>query len=113
MPGPLREKLKGLYQYANEYSLRTRLTVLLRDVLKESTLPYSQKNGKNFVNNVVDARNRLAHGTQQVNGDLTRESADLTYVILRLLLMHVGCSEAAIASAVRRLPFSSFLSEAN
>jgi len=49
MPDVLREKLEGIYRYANEPSLRTRLTALLRDVLKESILPYSQKGRKSFV----------------------------------------------------------------
>jgi ApeA N-terminal domain 1 len=109
LPHSLREKLKNSYKYANECSLRKRLSTLLRDELKDSTLPYSQRDRNSFIEYVVNARNALAHGTEELRGNLSQESIDLTHILLRLLLMHIGCSDEAIATAVRRLPFCSLV----
>jgi hypothetical protein len=106
MPPRLRQKLMSLYKYANECSLRTRLKVLLRKTLKLSKLEYTQENCNRFIDFVVENRNRLTHGTKAVEVDLVRPNQDLTTILLRLLLMHIGCGEDSIASAARRLPWS-------
>jgi hypothetical protein len=106
MPPPLREKLEQTYAYANEVSLRSRLTALLRDVLGLPSLEYSQKDRKGFVGFVVNTRNQLAHGTAYPDKDqtLAHTSLDLKSVLLRLLLSRLGCSDETIGSAGRRLP---------
>lgn len=108
MPPPLREKLEQTYVYANEVSLRSRLTALLRDVLGLPSLEYSQRDRKSFVGFVVNTRNQLAHGTAYPEKDpaLAYASLDLLSVLLRLLLSRVGCTEEAIGTAGRRLPFA-------
>jgi hypothetical protein len=111
MPAQLREKLERTYQYANECSLRTRLSDLLGNMLKRSKLQNSQRDRKSFVSFVIETRNRLTHGTgyPKADSDIIRASIDLTDVLLCLLLMRIGCSEELISCAARRLPWSSLV----
>jgi hypothetical protein len=105
MPEALREKVIANYEFANECSLATRLKCLLGDVLQLSKLEQTQTSRKSFIRLVVSDRNRLTHGSAP-KGDLTRASQDLLLILLRLLLMRMGCKEDSISSAARRFPWS-------
>jgi hypothetical protein len=112
MLAELRDKLKRLYEFANEFSLRQRLKQLLRTDLKSWKPQDNSMSRNSFVELVVDVKNRLTHGTGyvEVGADLFRVANDLTRILLRLLLMRVGCTESVISSAETRLPRSGLVS---
>jgi hypothetical protein len=106
LPAPLREKLSDSYEFANECSLALRLKSLLRGVLRMAKADYSQTNAKSFIRRVVTARNALAHG-REPEDNLSTLGYDLSAICLRLLLLHIGCSEEEIRVAVLRFPQTS------
>lgn len=105
VPDALRERLKNVLKYGNEYSLRKRLTVML-NVLGSDAQEQVHPQIEAFVEQVVDARNHVTHRPperKRMTGlalyDLNRR---LEVMITHLVLAALGVPAPEAIAAVRR-----------
>jgi hypothetical protein len=94
------DALKGRIRHANEYSLRTRLKLLI-DELDEGVRHAFFPDGKKFVARVVEERNALNHGSDKKPAR-QRSTSGLHYCThqLRVLLLVQLLRDAKIPATV-------------
>jgi hypothetical protein len=111
IPQGLRDKFeKGTLAHANEYSLRKRLTMLLKRLPEEERKFICEEAGE-FAGPVVDTRNNLTHvlgepkpddQAEILKGDQLRHaSKKLELLMVILLLRNLGLSSDLIMQRVR------------
>lgn len=104
-----RESLKKKIYYGNEYSLRKRLTLLLKP-LGDECKSLVCNSVSDFINGTVDTRNCLVHSSEELSklalthGDMYWAIEKLLMLARILMLRHVGLKEAEIAQAIDRHP---------
>lgn len=108
VPRPLREKLKSTLRWANEFSLRKRLTDILKGLAPEtrSMLHADEK----WVGNLVDTRNYYTHYTEDLGKlsmthlAMAMSLPRLKALLLILLLRHLGIPEERAIEFVMKNP---------
>lgn len=109
----LRQRLKSSYQYANEFSLRKRLTGLV-DSLAPATQGRIAPDRKAFFERVVNTRNYLTHLSEESRAasyladedelqDISLATAILTALATTILAKAIGINEDTAAARAFRL----------
>lgn len=107
LPGSLRDSLKNTLKHGNEWSLRKRITDLLRELPEAGIV--DQGRGY-FTGPVVDTRNYLTHYPDDfedeiLEGSRLREAVDeLRRMLAFFLLRDAGIDEAKVTAAVSEVP---------
>lgn len=89
--GALRQSLNSRIRFGNEYSLRKRITTILRD-LEPATVQLITDSINDFVGRVVDTRNYLVHlddtsAGNALSGDKLYQAMNKLRLLLMVLLM--------------------------
>lgn len=104
--GSHRTSLKQRLKFANEFSFRKRLNLLLKG-LEPSTIQCVCQDDSKFVEGVLDTRNYLVHYTDSlrpkalVGADLLWAGEKLVMLLRILLLKEVGIEESLIVQRLR------------
>ncbi len=113
VPELLKNKLKTMLKYGNQYTLRDALRTLM-DSLEAQSKQRISSNPKAFVNKVADMRNYLTHGDEGLKEKVLSDSSPerleeyihiyrrLRAILTLLLLKFIGIPEAQVASRVLR-----------
>lgn len=107
LPDPLRQKLRNTLRYANEYSLRRRLTDLAILLPNHQVFSrFSTARASAFIGETVDTRNAITHqlSTDRLTGArLYNAIAHWREALFALILEQLGFNESAIVQATIRL----------
>jgi hypothetical protein len=108
MPAHLRDSLRGRIHYGNEYSLRKRLGLILRNLGKASVAAIA-KDQTQFIDKIVNTRNYLTHHdaeskTKSVSGtELYELNIKLRSLLTALLLFEIGIEESLVIKAIDKI----------
>jgi len=106
-PAALRDKLKAILKWGNEYSMRKRLGEVLQTLSDSAFALISKTPRSEFVEIVVNARNYWTHhpidaeGAPLKGSDLHRMNQRLKVLLHLLLLKEVGVDEALLVRRIR------------
>jgi HEPN superfamily Apea-like protein/ApeA-like protein len=109
-PEKLADKLKAMLNWGNEFSLRDRLTELLKSLNEQNRTQLMNWNAvEDFVRTVADIRNYLSHYKESSKPAVTdnlREMYNLNQclraILTVILLRHLGMEERMVAQAFGR-----------
>ena len=114
-PCSLRSSLKNRVEFGNEYSLRKRLTQILKS-LDDKARSLVCSNSATFVAAAVDTRNYFTHYTDELKSEAVLAPEELFHLTQRIrilltivLLKDLGIDESLVAAAIRRNPRLSYI----